>query len=493
MQQPDEEAVGTSPGMVADLASLDDPRAMARELREQPVQRIGDMFTLVTRREHVEDALRKSATFCWSQVPMDLGNVRPLIPLQIDPPQHVKYRRILDPLFAPKKMALLEDEVVGLVKEFVDKFAARGSCDFHEEFAVPLPCTVFLRLMGLPYSALDVFLAAKDDIIRPDGMTMEDQAPARAAAGQAVYSYFEAELERRHAAPPTDDLLAQIMAAEVDGVRLTDEEVLDVCYLFIIAGLDTVTDSLDCFFAYLAQEPEQRRLIATDESVIPSAVEELLRWESPVPAVPRVATEDVDFGGLPRQGGRAGHAAHRVGQHRRRSPPRGRHRRPHAQPQSPPCVRGRRAPLPGLAPCPPRAAGGVAGISPPHSRLLAGAGDGAAIHAGAALAHHAAARVRTGGLTSRMRIRLDADRCQGHGRCYTLAPELFDSDDVGHCVVIAAEVPPGLEDKARSGVENCPEQTLARGARLALRRRGSGVGVVRPAERPPRPHAVARP
>jgi len=301
--QPDEETPGTSSGMVADLASLDDPRAMARELREQPVQRIGDMFTLVTRREHVEDALRKSATFCWSQVPMDLGNVRPLIPLQIDPPQHVKYRRILDPLFAPKKMALLEDEVVGLVEEFVDKFAARGSCDFHEEFAVPLPCTVFLRLMGLPYSDLDVFLAAKDDIIRPAGMTMEDQAPARAAAGQAVYNYFEAELKRRHAAPPTDDLLAQIMAAEVDGVRLTDEEVMDVCYLFIIAGLDTVTDSLDCFFAYLAQEPEQRRLLAGDESVIPSAVEELLRWESPVPAVPRVATEDVDFGGCPVKAG----------------------------------------------------------------------------------------------------------------------------------------------------------------------------------------------
>jgi cytochrome P450 len=301
--QPDEETLGTSSGMVADLASLDDPRAMARELREQPVQRIGDMFTLVTRREHVEDALRKSATFCWSQVPMDLGNVRPLIPLQIDPPQHVKYRRILDPLFAPKKMALLEEEVVGLVKEFVDKFAARGSCDLHEEFAVPLPCTVFLRLMGLPYSDLDVFLAAKDDIIRPDGMTMEDQAPARAAAGQAVYNYFEAELQRRHAAPPTGDLLSQIMAAEVDGVRLTDEEVMDVCYLFIIAGLDTVTDSLDCFFAYLAQEPEQRRLLAGDESVIPSAVEELLRWESPVPAVPRVATEDVDFGGCPVKAG----------------------------------------------------------------------------------------------------------------------------------------------------------------------------------------------
>src|SRR6202163_3934996 len=177
--QAEEEASGTSAAVVADLASSDDPRAIARSLREQPAHRIDDMFTLLTRREHVEDALRKSAVFRWSEVPMDLGNIGPLLPLMIDPPQHVKYRRILGPLFAPKKMALLEDEIVGLVKELVDDFAGRGSCDLHEEFAVPLPCRVFLRLMGLPLADLDIFLAVKDDIIRPPGVTLDEQAPAR--------------------------------------------------------------------------------------------------------------------------------------------------------------------------------------------------------------------------------------------------------------------------------------------------------------------------
>jgi hypothetical protein len=221
----------------------------------------------------------------------------------IDPPQHVKYRRILDPLFAPKKMALLEDEVVALVKELVDEFAAKGSCDLHEEFAVPLPCRVFLRLMGLPLADLDIFLAVKDDIIRPPGVTMEEQAPHRKAAGQKVYEYFDAEVKKRRSHAPKDDLLGQIMEKEVDGIRLTDEEVLDICFLFIIAGLDTVTDSLDCFFAYLAQEPEQLRLLVEDETAIPSAVEELLRWESPVPAVPRVVTEDVEYEGCPVKAG----------------------------------------------------------------------------------------------------------------------------------------------------------------------------------------------
>ncbi|MGH7734581.1 MAG: cytochrome P450, partial [Gemmatimonadales bacterium] len=199
-------------------------------------------------------------------------------------------------------MQLLENEVGGLVTELVDAFAERGECDLHEEFAVPLPCRVFLRLMGLPLDDLDFFLELKDHIIRPPGVTMEDQAPYRQAAGRQVYEYFEKHLAERKVAP-TDDLLAEIIAGEVDGERLTDEEVMDICYLFIIAGLDTVTDSLDCFFAHLAQHPEHRRQLATDESVIPSAVEELLRWESPVPAVPRVATEDIEIAGCPIKAG----------------------------------------------------------------------------------------------------------------------------------------------------------------------------------------------
>lgn len=287
---------------VNNLAAADDPRALARTLREQPVHTIADLFHLVTRRADVEEALRKSQAYSWSAVGMNLGNIRPLIPLQIDPPMHVKYRRILDPLFAPKKMALLEDEIVGLVKELVDGFIDRGSCDFHEEFAVPLPCRVFLRLMGLPYEDLDIFLDVKDNIIRPPGFTMDEQNPHRERAGAIVYDYFEKVLAERKARP-TDDLLGQIMASEVDGVRLTDEEVLDICYLFIIAGLDTVTDSLDCLFAHLAQNHDDRRQIVADESIIPSAVEELLRWETPVPAVPRVTTEDVVISGCPIKAG----------------------------------------------------------------------------------------------------------------------------------------------------------------------------------------------
>lgn len=283
---------------VVDLAASDDPRAVAKVLREQPIFRVGEEFCIVTRRADIEFALRKPALFSSGADAVNLGNKRPLIPLQIDPPKHVKYRRILDPLFAPRQMAALEGEVVDLVSSLMDGFASRGSCDFHEEFAVPLPCTVFLRLMGLPLEDLDLFLAMKDGIIRPDGSSMEEQEPLRRKAADDIYEYFDKVVAERSDVE-TDDLLSRIIHAQIDGERLTPEEVVDVCFLFIIAGLDTVTDSLDCMFAYLAQEVDHRRKLVEDESVIPAAVEELLRWESPVPAVARVATEDMDIGGCP--------------------------------------------------------------------------------------------------------------------------------------------------------------------------------------------------
>jgi cytochrome P450 len=284
---------------IVDVAASDDPRAVTKAMRAEPVMRVGEEFTIITRREHIETALRSPAVFSSGAEAVQLGNVRPLIPLQIDPPKHVKYRRILDPLFAPRVMAALEGEVVELFNELVDVFAARGSCDLHQELAVPLPCTVFLKLMGLPLQDLDRFLAMKDGIIRPPGMTIEEQEPVRKQSAQDIYTYFQAVVDERRKSPDGSDLLARIMSAELDGAKLTDDEVLDICFLFIIAGLDTVTDSLDCMFAYLAQNPEHRRQLVEDPGLIPSAIEELLRWESPVPAVARVAATDVDVGGCP--------------------------------------------------------------------------------------------------------------------------------------------------------------------------------------------------
>lgn len=282
-----------------------DPQPYYEKLRQTaPVLATEGSVTL-SRHEDVVHALQHPEIFTsdWGEG-IGLGNERPLIPLQIDPPQHKEYRKLLDPLFAPREVAKLEADVVALTDELIDEFADRDECEFNGEFAVPLPTTVFLRLLGLPIEDRPLFLRFKDDIIRPAGDDMEVQGEIRQRTAKEMYAYFEAVLDER-AVEPRDDLLSGFLRAEVDGRSLTREEILDICFLFLIAGLDTVTDALDCSFAFLAQHPEHRDQIVADPGVIPHAVEEMLRWETVVPGVARFAKVDTEIGGCPVKAGDA--------------------------------------------------------------------------------------------------------------------------------------------------------------------------------------------
>jgi cytochrome P450 len=277
------------------------PQSIYDLLREHsPVLRTEQGGTIIARHEDVEFALRNADIFSSDMEAVSIGNVRPLIPLQINPPEHVKYRRLLDPLFAPKQVALLEADVRNLSNQLIDDFIDAGECEFNSAFAIPLPCTVFLRLLGLPLEDLDLFLELKNNIIRPNGEAAQipeaEFTRIQAETGQRIYAYFDKVLDERER-QPRDDMLTGFLEAEVDGHRLTREDILDICYLFLLAGLDTVTASVGCMVSYLAQHPEQRRRLVDDPSQIPGAVEELLRWETPVPGVPRVVTKDVELSG----------------------------------------------------------------------------------------------------------------------------------------------------------------------------------------------------
>ncbi len=283
-----------------DLFDLADPQPKYRDLIDMGgVICPTEGFAVVASRAAVDEVLRDPATFTSRDI-VQLGNVRPLIPLSVDPPEHKKYRRILDPLFAPKKMDEIEDDVASRVNHFIDGFIDRGSCHFTDELAVPFPSAVFLGLMGLPWDELDTLLRLKDGIMRPGGggLGPEEQTRIRAETGTEIYAYFDAILDERQK-HPEEDILTGFLGAEVDGEKLTREEILDICFLFLIAGLDTVTDSLTCFFAYLGRHPEHRQQIVADPSVIPKAVEEMLRWETPVAGTARLATSDSVVTGCP--------------------------------------------------------------------------------------------------------------------------------------------------------------------------------------------------
>ena len=282
------------------VTGLEEPQPMYKMLRESaPVFRAPQGPVVLSRLADIEMALKRTEVFSSNMDAVDLGNVRPLIPLQVDPPEHAKYRRILDPLFTPREMARREPAITALVNEMIDTFAERGECDFHAEFAVPLPCTVFLQLLGLPLEDLDKFLEWKDAVIRPEGARgFKEHREAATPAAHQIYDYFERAIDD-HIANPREDVLSALIAAEIEGRPLSREEMLDICFLFLIAGLDTVTDSLDCFFVYLARHPDQRSLIIEQPNILPSAIEEMLRWETPVPGVARIAMQDTELGGCP--------------------------------------------------------------------------------------------------------------------------------------------------------------------------------------------------
>jgi cytochrome P450 len=263
-----------------------------------------------------EFALRHPELFSSRQAFDVVGSPLPLVPIAFDPPEHTRYRRILQPFFSPRGIAAWQPTVGALAGELIDSLAGRGECDLVAELAAPLPAQVFLTLFGLPLADRDQLTFWKDGLIRDFGPPMEpapDLAATAAKAGPVplggrmrlervmrlgaeLYEYLASHIARRRQHEDTSDLLGQLLADTSDE-RLDDSEILGLSFLFVLAGLETVTSALSTGFALLAARPELRRQLADDPSCIPNAVEELLRFDGPVVFVPRIATRDVTLAG----------------------------------------------------------------------------------------------------------------------------------------------------------------------------------------------------
>ena len=174
------------------------PQPIYQHLVEAEVMEAMPGMYMVASRRAVEATFKNTEVFS-SEGFLELGNVRPLIPLSVDPPRHLKYRKILDPIFAPRQMDAIEDDVTARVNHFIDQFEARGECHFTHEFAEQFPSAVFLGLMGLPWEELDTFLRLKDGIIRPGTIEMEqeERQQIQRDIGQELYAYFDAILDER--------------------------------------------------------------------------------------------------------------------------------------------------------------------------------------------------------------------------------------------------------------------------------------------------------
>jgi len=241
---------------------------------------------VLTRAEDIRAALQDTATFS-SNVRRSSSGLT-LIPLEMDPPDHGKFRALMNPIFSPARMKLLDAKVRDLARQMAASCAAKGQCDFVEDFAKPFPVSIFLDLMGLPKENMDRFL-------NWEALIMRDKQ-TRAAAMQEVSQYLQ-ELITERRRRPSEDLITFAVNAKVDQRPLRDAEVIGICVLLFIAGLDTVTSSFAYHFRHLAEHPADQQSLRDDPALIPAAVEELFRAYAVV-NTNRYATRDVDFAGV---------------------------------------------------------------------------------------------------------------------------------------------------------------------------------------------------
>ena len=270
------------------IATLHDGRRPQRRAGAYVLTSYDDITT-ITKRRDVHSIDPEAA----GVIAHALGAGRPLIPLMLDGDEHTKYRKLLDPLFAPKQIARIEPAVRELASSLIDGFAGDGSVDFYEAFCEPLPSQIFLSLLGLPLEDAPFLMWVKDGPIRPK------DAEHLATAGPKLLEYLYAELDRREAAGvPGDDLIGGFLTAEVDGHRLTHDDVVDITFLLVLAGLDTVTSSLSCMVDWLARHPDARDSLVADPGLLPNAIEELMRVQTPVVFGSRHAVADFEVNGL---------------------------------------------------------------------------------------------------------------------------------------------------------------------------------------------------
>jgi cytochrome P450 len=251
---------------------------------------------VLTSNEYVEFALKHPELFS-SKKAFDLvGSPLPLVPVAFDAPEHTRFRRILQPFFSPRDAAAWQPKVRTLVGTLIDSFIDDGHCDLVTDLAIPLPAEVFLTLFGLPLADRDDLIGWKEGLLASPMVTAGKPSEETIQAGAALFGYLAGHIqERRRSNEGTDDLLGRLLADSSEG-RLSDEELIGLSFLFVLAGLDTVTSVLSMVFATLAAQPRLRQQIVADPAAIPAAIEEMLRFDGPVVFLPRVASKDIELG-----------------------------------------------------------------------------------------------------------------------------------------------------------------------------------------------------
>lgn len=217
--------------------------------------------------------------------------------LNIDPPDHTRLRKLVSSVFTPRRVAELRPVVERIVDGHLDAVADRGEMDLIADLAFPLPFTVISEMLGMPESDRDQLRDWSHTLVRILDFTIgPDELVACLAAGDAMREHIMEVIEwkRRN---PADDLLTALIQAEEDGDVLTDTELLDQVMVLFIAGHETTVNLIGNGLWALLQHREQLELLRDDPAVEATAIDELLRYDSPVQMSRRIALEPIEVGG----------------------------------------------------------------------------------------------------------------------------------------------------------------------------------------------------
>lgn len=248
----------------------------------------------VTTAEAVRYITRNPKVFSSSKNGIDVSSAPPgvpYIPGAIDPPDHSRYRKVIDLEFAPRVMNRMEDELRARVNLLIDAFIDQGSCELMADLASIFPTEVFCLMFGLPLEDREKCTAWAHTTMTAGPAPEEDKQAAR-QAGRDLAEYVRGFVETRRSTPGQDDIISHILA-----LGWSDEEIIGLSFNVIQAGLDTVSSAIGLLMYYLVKHPDLRREMITDPAKVVPGIEEVIRLEAVAPFLPRYTMEDVEVCG----------------------------------------------------------------------------------------------------------------------------------------------------------------------------------------------------
>jgi cytochrome P450 family 142 subfamily A polypeptide 1 len=217
--------------------------------------------------------------------------------INLDDPDHKRRRNLVNKGFTPRRVQDHEPKIRQICTQLIDRVASQGECDFVHDIAAPLPMIVIGDLLGVEPADRDMLLHWSDDMLAATSMTAPPEVAARAMQVFEEYADYNRRVVTDRHSNPRDDLMSVLTHADIDGERLTDDEILQEGLLILVGGDETTRHVISGGMEQLIRNPLERGKLIDDPSKIPTAVEEMLRWVTPVQNMNRTATRTVELRG----------------------------------------------------------------------------------------------------------------------------------------------------------------------------------------------------